>query len=53
MLNEAEKYKNEDDIQREGINSKNTFENYVFQIKNTVNDDNVKEKFTESDKDTS
>ena len=51
MLNEAEKYKNEDDIQREEINSKNTFENYIFQIKNTVNDDNVKEKFTESDKD--
>ena len=32
MINEAEKYKEEDDKQRERINAKNVFENYVFQM---------------------
>ena len=51
MVNEAEKYKNDDDRQRERINSKNALENYVFQMKNTVTEENVKEKLAESDKD--
>ena len=38
MINEAEKYKEEDDKQRERINAKNAFENYVFQMKSTIND---------------
>ena len=33
MINEAEKYKEEDDKQRRRIYTKNAFENYVFQMK--------------------
>ena len=51
MINEAEKYKEEDDKQRERINAKNAFENYVFQMKNTINDVNLKGKLSESDRD--
>ena len=38
MINEAEKYKEEDEKQRERINTKNTFESYIFQMKGTIND---------------
>ena len=51
MINEAEKYKEEDDKQRERINAKNAFENYVFRMKNTINDVNLKGTLLESDKD--
>ena len=51
MINEAEKYKEEDGKQRERINAKNVFKNYVFQMKNTINDVNLKGKLPESDKD--
>ena len=51
MINEAEKYKEEDDKQRERINAKNAFENYVFQMKNTINDVNLKGKLSDSDRD--
>ena len=47
MINEADKYKEEDDKPREKINAKNAFENYVFQMKNTINDVNLKGKVTE------
>ena len=51
MINEAEKYKEEDDKQRERINAKNAFENYIFQMKSTVNDVDLKGKLSESDRD--
>ena len=51
MINEAEKYKEEDDKQRERIKAKNVFKNYIFQMKNTINDVNLKGKLPESDKD--
>ena len=51
VINEAEKYKEEDDKQRERINAKNAFENYVFQMKSTINDVNLKGKLSESDRD--
>ena len=50
MINEAEKYKEEDEKQRERINAKNTFENYVFQMKTTINDASLKGKLSESDR---
>ena len=52
MINEAEKYKEEDEKQRERINAKNAFENYVFQMKTTINDASLKGKLSESDRDT-
>ena len=50
MINEAEKYKEEDDKQRRKINAKNASENYVFQMKSTINEVNLKEKLSESEK---
>jgi len=39
MVEEAEKYKNEDNELREKIEAKNNLESYLYQIKNTLNDD--------------
>jgi len=50
MVNEAEKYKGEDEVMRKRIEAKNSFENYCFQMKNTLNDEKLREKFTEDDK---
>lgn len=50
MVNEAEKYKAEDDKIKKKIEAKNALENYCFSMKNTLNDEKLKEKFTEDDK---
>jgi len=50
MVSEAEKYKGEDEIVRKKIETKNGLENYCFSMKNTLNDENLKSKMTESDK---
>jgi L1 cell adhesion molecule like protein len=50
MVNEAEKFKGEDEIVKKKIEAKNSFENYCFQMKNTLNDEKLKEKFTADDK---
>jgi L1 cell adhesion molecule like protein len=50
MVSEAEKYKAEDDIVRKRIETRNGLENYCFSMKNTLNDEKLKEKFTDDDK---
>ncbi|XP_055856839.1 heat shock 70 kDa protein cognate 4 [Episyrphus balteatus] len=50
MVNEAETYRNEDEKQRERINSKNALESYCFQMKATIDDENVKSKISDSDR---
>jgi len=50
MVSEAEKFKGEDEKMKKRIEAKNSFENYCFQMKNTLNDEKLKEKFTEDDK---
>ena len=50
MVSEAEKYKGEDEIMKKRIEAKNSFENYCFQMKNTLNDEKLKSVFTEDDK---
>merc|ERR1712173_408201 len=50
MVQDAEKYKDEDEKLRKKVDAKNGLENYCFQMKNTLNDDKVKDKFTEEDK---
>ncbi len=50
MVNEAEKYKGEDEKVKKKVEAKNAFENYCFQMKNTMNDEKLKDKFTEDDK---
>jgi heat shock 70kDa protein 1/2/6/8 len=50
MVNEAERYRNEDEKQRERITAKNAFESYVFTMKSSIEDANVKDKIPESDR---
>ncbi|KAB7507191.1 Heat shock cognate protein [Armadillidium nasatum] len=50
MVQDAEKYKAEDDQQKERINAKNSLESYCFNIKSTIEDDKVKDKIPESDR---
>jgi len=50
MVSEAEKYKAEDDVVKKRVETRNGFENYCFQMKNTLNEEKLKEKFTEDDK---
>jgi len=49
MVNEAEKYKGEDEKIKKKVEAKNGFENYCFSMKNTLNDEKLKDKFTEDD----
>jgi len=50
MVQEAEKYKNDDEAQRERISSKNGLESYCFNMKSTIDDDKVKDKIGEDDR---
>jgi L1 cell adhesion molecule like protein len=52
MVNEAEKYKAEDEAQKERITAKNGLESYAFNMKSTVEDANLKDKISEDDKKT-
>ncbi|KAL4229503.1 hypothetical protein ACF0H5_012543 [Mactra antiquata] len=52
MVNEAEKFKAEDEAQKERITSKNQLESYSFNMKSTVEDENMKGKISEDDKKT-
>jgi len=50
MVNDAEKYKDEDNQQKERIQAKNNLESYAFNLKSSLENDNVKEKISESDR---
>jgi len=50
MVDEAERYKSEDENNRQRIEAKNTLENYAYNMKNTVNDEKLKDKIGEQDK---
>merc|ERR1712057_145230 len=50
MVNEAEKYKAEDEAHKGKVEAKNALEGYVFNIRNTLNDDNVGGKLDAADK---
>ena len=52
MVAEAEKYKDEDEKQRNKIQAKNNLESYSYNMKNTVNDDKLKDKISEEDRKT-
>ena len=52
MVNDAEKYKAEDEGQRERISAKNALESYAFNVKQTAEDDKLKEKISDEDKST-
>jgi L1 cell adhesion molecule like protein len=50
MVNEAEKYRNEDEKQKETISAKNGLESYCFNMKATLDEDNLKGKIPDTDK---
>lgn len=50
MVNDAEKYKAEDDVQRQRVTARNQLENYIFSVKQAVND--AGDKISDSDKQT-
>jgi len=50
MVNDAEKYKNEDETQRERVVSKNNLEAYCFNMKSTIDDEKFKAKLDEAEK---
>jgi L1 cell adhesion molecule like protein len=50
MVEEAEKYKAEDEANKEKIEAKNGLENYCFQMRNSLEDSNLKDKFEPADK---
>ena len=52
MVEEAERYKAEDDAQRDRIQAKNQLESYAFNMKSTMEDDKLKDKISAEDKKT-
>jgi len=52
MVNDADKYRDEDEKQRERVSAKNALESYCFNMKQTIEDDKVKDKIPDSDRQT-
>jgi len=50
LVKDAEKNKAEDDLIRKRIEAKNAYEGFVFNIKNQLKDEKLKDKFSEEDK---
>merc|ERR1719174_2844208 len=52
MVNEAESFAADDEKQRERITAKNALESYAYSMKQTVEDEKIKDKITDDDKKT-
>merc|ERR1712232_382787 len=52
MVAEAEKFKQEDEQIKKKVEAKNKLENYAYQMRNTINEDKLKDKIEEDDKTT-
>merc|ERR1712076_277255 len=50
MVQEAEKYRAEDEAAKVKIEAKNSLENYCFTMRNTLNEEKLKDKFEDGDK---
>merc|ERR1719439_130141 len=50
MVNDADKFKADDEKQKERIAAKNGLESYCFNMKSTLNDEKMKEKISEDEK---
>merc|ERR1712227_554819 len=50
MVNDADKFKAEDEKQKERIAAKNNLESYCFNMKSTMDDEKLKNKISEDDK---
>jgi len=52
MVRDAERYKEEDDQQRDRLQAKNALESYAFNMKQTIEDDKLKDKISDDDRKT-
>ena len=52
MVKEAEKYAAEDDLMKEKIEAKNALENYTYSMRNSINDEKMKDKIEAADRET-
>merc|ERR550525_1691006 len=50
MVNDAEKFKAEDEQQKDRISSKNGLESYCFNMKTTIEDEKIKDKISDDDR---
>eukprot|EP00602_Paraphysomonas_sp_CaronLab_P010397 CAMPEP_0185025004 /NCGR_PEP_ID=MMETSP1103-20130426/8131_1 /TAXON_ID=36769 /ORGANISM="Paraphysomonas bandaiensis, Strain Caron Lab Isolate" /LENGTH=658 /DNA_ID=CAMNT_0027558111 /DNA_START=61 /DNA_END=2037 /DNA_ORIENTATION=- len=50
LVQEAERYKAEDEANRARIEAKNSLENYAYQMRNTMNDEKMADKISADDK---
>merc|ERR1739845_124765 len=50
LVKDAEKYKSEDQAMRKKVENKNAYENYIYSIRNTLNEEKLKEKLSDEDK---
>jgi len=50
LVKEAEKFKDEDNKVKERIEAKNTLEQYCYQVRQTLTDEKLKDKFSEDEK---
>ncbi|XP_071872579.1 heat shock 70 kDa protein cognate 4-like isoform X3 [Bombus fervidus] len=50
MVNEAERYHAEDQSQKERVAAKNNLESYCFNVKNSIEDENIKARIAEGDR---
>jgi len=52
MVREAENYKKQDEEAKEKVESKNKLENYTYSVRNSINDDKLKDKIVGGDRTT-
>ncbi|XP_059487618.1 heat shock 70 kDa protein cognate 4-like [Neocloeon triangulifer] len=52
MVNDAERFKSEDENQRTRVSAKNALEAYCFNMKSTMEDEKIKDKIPDSDRQT-
>lgn len=52
MVQEAEQFKAEDEVQREKVTAKNSLESLAFNMKSTVEDEKLQDKISPEDKKT-
>ncbi|SPP76470.1 heat shock 70 kDa protein cognate 1 [Drosophila guanche] len=52
MVNEADAYRQADEQQRDRVNAKNQLEGYCFQLRSTLEDEQLRSRISDSDRDT-
>jgi L1 cell adhesion molecule like protein len=50
LVQEAEKYKAEDEANKARVEAKNTLENYSFQVRNSIHDESIEKKLSEDER---